>query len=185
MMVYTAGPAATGVTVWRPVICCEPVHAPLALHESALDEDHMTADVCPKLIFVGLTEISTVGGGTSSTPLAEPESVSDRTFFPLLALLATEMAAVNAPLMTGANRTVTEDVAPGANGGSVPPPAVMTKLELLRPVGAPIVTSSDEVPLFDMTKDWKSVTGGADRFTRLKLSDPRLISSIRVEDGGF
>jgi len=40
-----------------------PLHAPLALHESALVEDQVSVELCPGVTTAGFTAIFTVGSG--------------------------------------------------------------------------------------------------------------------------
>jgi hypothetical protein len=58
-------PLAVGATDVEPEILCAPLHAPLAVHDVAFVEDHMSVEDCPALIVEGEAEIVTVGSGAT------------------------------------------------------------------------------------------------------------------------
>jgi len=76
-------PTAVGEIGSDPLTGWAPVQFPLAEHEVAFVDDHVTVADCPILIVVGLTEMVTVGAGAFTVNAAElvavpPEPVQDR-----------------------------------------------------------------------------------------------------------
>jgi hypothetical protein len=65
--VYVSVPAAAGVSVALPLVNCEPLHAPLAVHAVAFVEDQVRVLVAPRRIDVGLTAIVSVGAAGAPT----------------------------------------------------------------------------------------------------------------------
>jgi hypothetical protein len=51
-------------TLWLPLVCCEPLHAPLAVHDVAFVDDHVSVALCATVIVDELRETETVGAGT-------------------------------------------------------------------------------------------------------------------------
>jgi hypothetical protein len=56
-----------GVSVAVPLVASDPLHAPLAVHDVALVEDHVRVAPEPKMIGLGEIEIVTVGAGGALT----------------------------------------------------------------------------------------------------------------------
>jgi len=71
--VYVAVPVAVGVSEIDPLVACAPDHAPDALHEVVLVDDHVTVVDAPIMIGEGDAVIVTVGAGTGLiVTVAEP-----------------------------------------------------------------------------------------------------------------
>jgi hypothetical protein len=65
-------PVADGVTDSVPLIACAPLHAPLAVHDVALVDDHVSVALDPSVMLDGETEIVTVGAeGAFTVSVAE------------------------------------------------------------------------------------------------------------------
>jgi hypothetical protein len=60
---YCNEPAALGVTVMLPTVCCAPVQAPLAVHEAASVLDQIKVVDWPTAIVDDARETETVGAG--------------------------------------------------------------------------------------------------------------------------
>jgi hypothetical protein len=59
-----------------PLVAFVPLHPPEAAHEVALVEDHVTVEILPDVMLVGLAEIATVGSGVGvgvGEGLTEPD----------------------------------------------------------------------------------------------------------------
>jgi len=56
-------PAEDGVTLWFPLSCCVPLHAPLAAQDEAFVEDQLKVKGCPTKTADELEEICAVGAG--------------------------------------------------------------------------------------------------------------------------
>lgn len=52
-----------GVSVVVPLVDCVPLHAPLAVHEVAFVDDHVSVEFAPSVMVAGLAAIVTVGAG--------------------------------------------------------------------------------------------------------------------------
>ena len=53
-----------GDTARVPLVAFVPVQPPPAVHEVALVADHLTVEILPEVMLVGLAENATVGGAT-------------------------------------------------------------------------------------------------------------------------
>lgn len=60
-------PVADGVTVSVPLVACAPLHAPLAVHDAALVDDHVSVLLEPRIMVAGETETVTVGAAGALT----------------------------------------------------------------------------------------------------------------------
>jgi hypothetical protein len=60
-------PTAVGVSVAEPLVASVPLQAPLAVHEVALVDDHVSVALDPRVIGLGETEIVTVGAAGAFT----------------------------------------------------------------------------------------------------------------------
>jgi hypothetical protein len=58
------------VTLKVPLAASAPLHAPLAVQEVALVDDHVTVALCPTVIEVGATAMVTVGMGAVTAKAA-------------------------------------------------------------------------------------------------------------------
>ena len=63
-------PAVVGDSDCVPLVDCEPLHPPLAVHAVALVELQVTVAACPTVIVVGATAIVTVGAGVVTVSAA-------------------------------------------------------------------------------------------------------------------
>ena len=71
LRVKTSVPAAVGLSLRVPLVDWAPVHAPLAVHVLACDDDHVSAALWPTIIAIGLTEIETVGATADTVTVAD------------------------------------------------------------------------------------------------------------------
>jgi hypothetical protein len=56
-----------GVSVAVPLVASVPLHAPLAVHDVALADDHVSVALDPRMIGLGETEIVTAGAAGAPT----------------------------------------------------------------------------------------------------------------------
>ena len=61
--------------VSMPLVACVPVQAPLAVHDVAFVEDHVSVELCPSVIEVGLTDRVTVGEAAVTVNAAEARAL--------------------------------------------------------------------------------------------------------------
>jgi hypothetical protein len=59
--VWTCPSLLDGVSVALPLLACVPLHAPLAVHEVAFVDDHVSVALPPTLMVVGAIDTVTVG----------------------------------------------------------------------------------------------------------------------------
>jgi hypothetical protein len=59
---YVSAPAAVAVTLWLPLVWSEPLHAPLAVHDVAFVDFHVSVTGCPTNALVDAGDSVTVGG---------------------------------------------------------------------------------------------------------------------------
>jgi hypothetical protein len=64
---YESVPVAVGVMDLVPLVPCDPLHAPLAVHAVAFVEDQVSVALAPSVIVPGDTEISAVGAAGAFT----------------------------------------------------------------------------------------------------------------------
>jgi len=69
---YVSAPAAVAVTAWLPLVCSEPLHAPLAVHDVALVDAHVSATGCPTNALAEAGDNVTVGGPGGVGVVEEP-----------------------------------------------------------------------------------------------------------------
>ena len=60
-------PTAVGVSIAVPLAASAPLHAPLAVHDVSLVDDHVRVALEPSVMLDGETEIVTVGAGGAFT----------------------------------------------------------------------------------------------------------------------
>jgi hypothetical protein len=61
--VYVTVPVVEGITDSLPLVGSEPDQLPLAVQDVALVDDHVSVELAPSVIDVGLKEMLTVGAG--------------------------------------------------------------------------------------------------------------------------
>lgn len=65
-----SAPTAVGVSVTLPLVALLPLHASLAVQESALVDDQVSVALAPSVIVAGATEMVTVGVGAFTVSVA-------------------------------------------------------------------------------------------------------------------